>query len=81
VATGDEALSRALALLPRPGMQQPAWDWLAGGRPGQLMTEHGVPGHLGTRDRALTALGAIARLHGQAGPWLPNAEQEPGTGS
>ena len=66
-ATGDDAFSRALALLLSPGMERPAWNWLAGGHPSQLMAEHGIPGHLGTRDQALKALAAVARLHGLDG--------------
>lgn len=77
-ATGDDALSRALALLLSPGMERPAWNWLAGGHPSQLMAEHGIPGDLGTRDQALKALGAVARLHGVDGPRLPEAGPEPG---
>ena len=79
--TGDDTLSRALALLLHPGLERPAWNWLAGGHPSQLMAAHGVPGHLGTQGQALNALRAIARLHGQAGPRLPGTEPEPDTGA
>lgn len=74
LVTGDDAIRRALALLLDPVLGEYAWAWLEGGPASTLLAEHGVPGCLGTSARALEALGAVARLYGQAGPRPPEGE-------
>lgn len=62
--TRDETFSRALMLLLQPELRLLAWDWLVGGKPGNVLAERGVASPIQTDERALEAIGVIARLYG-----------------
>jgi hypothetical protein len=63
--TGDEAFSKALAMLLQPAQRDAAWRWLSGSVPEQLLVEQGITKQILTDESALEALGVIALLYGR----------------
>jgi len=65
--TDDDMYAQALMLLLQPELQEPVWRWFTGEIPGRMLRANGLTEAIDSDQRALEALGVVARVYRRNG--------------